>query len=630
MIVYQKNRNDFVNDVREDTIAEQVEQYVYEKLGRKTPESEFGSWRNSLRYMRDVVDDPEIPDDCGISIEYQVPGTNRRIDFIVSGADSNGKKQAVIVELKQWSSAEATKMDGMVRTHFGKALQLTRHPSYQAWSYASYLECFNENVYVREIGVQPCAFLHNYPQHDQALLTPHYQSHLDKAPLFRKSEAAKLSSFIKRFVKTGDSGSVVYEIENGRIRPSKALADSLVGMMKGNEEFVLIDEQKDVFEIAKTKAIELSSVSPVRKAVIIVEGGPGTGKSVVAINLLVKILEKRLNCHYVTKNSAPREVFQAKLTGTMTKTQYSNLFKSSGTYIGSMENEFDLLVVDEAHRLNEKSGMFKKGENQIMEIIHASRVSVFFVDSNQRVAFSDIGSPENIEKCANEANGDLEVINLTLPSQFRCAGSDGYLAWVNKALNISNPFGDSFDADSYDLRIFDNPKEMYDTLLKLDQGGESSRLLAGYCWPWASKKNPIHFDIEYEKFDFRMRWNDFNLGQGWIMHPESVEQVGCIHTAQGLEVDYAGVIIGPDLKMSNGNLTTDPLAHPGQDKNLSGLRTRLKQGESARDEVLAEADQLIRNTYRTLMTRGMKGTFVYCEDPQLQEYFRSAINARAA
>jgi len=109
------------------------------------------------------------------------------------------------------------------------------------------------------------------------------------------------------------------------------------------------------------------------------------------------------------------------------------------------------------------------------------------------------------------------------------------------------------------------------------------------------------------------------------MHPESIEQVGCIHTAQGLEVAYAGVIIGSDMKYEDGNLVTDPLAHPGQDRNFSGLRKQLKSSKEAKKMVLAQADQLIRNTYRTLMTRGMKGTFIFCEDPMLQEHFKKAL-----
>lgn len=624
MIVYHKNKESFFTDIRNDSIADQIKKNVLEKLGRNTASKEFDSWRNSLRYMRDALDDPDIPSDCGVSIEYQIPSTSKRIDFIISGWNPSGHSQIVIVELKQWSSCEVTNMDGMVLTFLGGAIRPTQHPSYQAWSYASYLQDFNEHVYEKHVSIQPCAFLHNYPQSNNEILDSCYQRHTDKAPVFRQQEALKLAKFIKSFVAAGDNGSTIYDIENGRIRPSKGLADALVGMMKGRSEFILLDEQKEVFEIVKSRAVEAAKSNKNEKTVVIVNGGPGTGKSVVAINLLVEIIGRRLNCHYVTKNSAPRQVFQAKLTGTMTKSHYSNIFKPSGAYIDCEENQFDLLVVDEAHRLNEKSGLYGNlGENQIKELIYAAKTSVFFVDPHQRVAFSDIGTPEAIERFASAANAN--IINCELPSQFRCAGSDGYLAWIDNTLNITQTANALFDHNQYDFRIFDNPKDMYAEIIRLNEGGENSRLLAGYCWKWNSKPDPLQYDIEYPEFDFRMRWNDFNLGQGWIMHPESIEQVGCIHTSQGLEVAYAGVIIGSDLQFVDGEIVTNPLAHPGQDKNFSGLRKRLKQSEASKVTALAEADQLIRNTYRTLMTRGMKGTFLYCEDAALQEYFREML-----
>lgn len=624
MIVYQKNKEVFFEDVRNDTIAEQVDGYVFEKLGRKTTKSEFQSWSNSLRYMRDAIDDPEIPDDCGISIEFQIPNTSKRIDFIISGQNPAGKPQIVIVELKQWSDSEITNMDGMVLTYLGGSQRPTQHPSYQAWSYAGYLTDFNEYVYENEIGVQPCTFLHNYPKNNNAIVDPFYKHHTDKAPVFRQQEATRLSNFIKQFVKTGDNGSHIYDIEHGRIRPSKGLADALVGMISGKTEFILLDEQKEIFEIVKESTITASENPDANKTVIIVNGGPGTGKSVVAINLLVEIIGKRFNCTYVTKNSAPREVFQAKLTGTMTKTHYSNIFKPSGAFTECEEDTFDLLVIDEAHRLNEKSGMYNNlGENQIKELIHAAKTTVFFVDPHQRVAFSDIGSPEIIESFAKSAGA--EIIRGSLPSQFRCGGSDGYLAWIDNCLNISETANTTFDEKHYDFRIFDNPQTMYDEIVRLNSKGDSSRLLAGYCWKWASKANPLHYDIEFPEFDFKMKWNDFNLGQGWIMHPESIEQVGCIHTSQGLEVAYAGVIIGRDLQFVDGKLNTEPLAHPGQDRNFSGLRKRLKGTEEEKKLVLEQADQLIRNTYRTLLTRGMKGTFIYCEDPLLHAEFKNKL-----
>ena len=178
-----------------------------------------------------------------------------------------------------------------------------------------------------------------------------------------------------------------------------------------------------------------------------------------------------------------------------------------------------------------------------------------------------------------KALGDVDIIHFDLPSQFRCAGSDGYLAWIDNALEIRDTANTHFDKGSYDFRVFDDPKEMYEEIVGLNDAGESSRLLAGYCWSWASKKNPLHYDIEFNEYDFRIKWNDFSLGQGWIMHPESIEQAGCIHTSQGLEVVYAGVIVGSDLKLEEGELVTNPLVHPGQDKNFSGLRKRMKAGK---------------------------------------------------
>jgi uncharacterized protein len=267
------------------------------------------------------------------------------------------------------------------------------HPSYQAWSYASLLEDFNEAVYGGDIRLSPCAFLHNFAA-SGVLDDPFYREHTERAPLFLKSDVQKLQAFIKPHVKHGDRNGIIYRIDNGRIRPSKGLADSIAGLLKGNTEFVMIDEQKVVFETALAMAHD-----PYRsgKQVLIVEGGPGTGKSVVAVNLLVRLIEQRQLTAYVTKNQAPRAVFESRLTGTITKGRYSNLFKGSGAFITSEKDEFDVLVVDEAHRLNEHSGLYRNlGEHQIKEIIHAAGASVFFLDEDQRVTLNDVGSREEI------------------------------------------------------------------------------------------------------------------------------------------------------------------------------------------------------------------------------------------
>ena len=608
MIVYKKSKREFIDDVRQDRLAEGIRESVKRYLVRETPKSEFDSWRNSGVYMRTVFENSDIADDCNVAIEYQIPGTAKRIDYILSGLDENGSPNICIVELKQWSSAEKTRLDATVGAFVGGGVRHLAHPSYQAWTYAKLLEGFNEYIYDNDIHIQPCAFLHNYPQSDTELTDPFYSIHLARSPLFRKGEADSLGDFLSQYVKKSDSGHLLYNLDRGRIRPSKSLVSALVSLLEGNQEFVLIDEQKVAYETVMHHATD----SEHDKTVVIVEGGPGTGKSVVAINLLVGVSAARLTCHYVTRNAAPREVFQARLTGTMVRTQFSNLFKGSGSYIDAPENSFDVLVVDEAHRLNEKSGMFRKGENQIKEIITASKTSVFFIDPHQKVTLLDIGSIEEIEKHAKDQNA--AILRLSLPTQFRCAGSDGYLAWVDNTLEIRETANSTLEGVNYDFRIFDDPCVMKAEIDKLNAEGHMARMLAGYCWDWESKSNPLAYDIEFPEHGFKMRWNDFNLGLGWIMHEESKDQVGCIHTSQGLEVDYVGVIIGPDLRIEDGIMITDPCTHPVRDKNLLGFRQGMKDDPDGTRKL---TDELIRNTYRTLLTRGMKGCFVYCTDKDL-------------
>lgn len=190
-----------------------------------------------------------------------------------------------------------------------------------------------------------------------------------------------------------------------------------------------------------------------KKKVFIVSGGPGTGKSVLAINLLASAIKDSKNAAYVTKNSAPRNVYQEKLAGEKFKRAYINsLFKSSGSFVACDTNSFDFLIVDEAHRLNEKSGLFAKGENQIKEIINAAKISVFFIDENQIVTAKDIGSIKEIKRFAKLAGA--KVFSSHLESQFRCNGSDGYLSFLDDVLEIDRkPY--VLSKEDYDVRIYD-------------------------------------------------------------------------------------------------------------------------------------------------------------------------------
>lgn len=623
MIVYEATKQLFVEDVVQDKIEENIDRTFYQKMGYHTSKSEREAWKNSMQYMLKVLIDNNIPGNVGIAIEFKIPNTSKRVDFIITGKDGNLKNTAIIIELKQWTEAEIVNgKDGIVQAFTGHALREVAHPSYQAWSYATTIEDYNETVQQEQIDLHPCAYLHNYViVTPPTLLSDIYKDYLEKAPAFVKGDVEKLRDFINKYIKYGDDKETLYMIENGKIRPSKSLQDALSNMLKGNQEFVMIDDQKLVYETALQMA--RNSYRDGKKRVLIVKGGPGTGKSVLAVNLLVKLTNENMVCSYVTKNAAPRNVYATKLSGEFRKTRINNLFKGSGAFVESATNEFDVLIVDEAHRLNAKSGMFQNlGENQIKEIIKASKFSVFFIDETQRVTLKDIGSIEEIQKYINQAEAESEIMELE--SQFRCNGSDGYIAWIDDVLDIRKTGNsDGFELD-YEIKVCDSPTEVRDIIFEKNQINNKARLLAGYCWNWIKegKNKSDVYDITIPEYDFAMSWN-LGSSSTWAIDPDSVNEIGCIHTSQGLEFDYVGVIIGKDLRYEDNKIVTDVTERAKTDQSIKGIYKIYQQDFEKAEKM---ADELIKNTYKTLMTRGQKGCYIYCVDKALAQYLRNRIH----
>ena len=568
--------------------------------------------------MYKIMNTPDIPDSSIIAIEYQIPLTSKRIDFIISGEDAEGNANVVIIELKQWEKAQLSQKSGVIQTRFQSGDKEVPHPSYQAWSYAFMLANYNEYVQEHSIAMSPCAFLHNYA-YDDVITADCYQEFIEKAPVFLKTDSAKLQDFIKKHIKYGPKDDVVWSIENGKLRPSKQLADSLSSMLKNNSEFVLLDEQLIVYETALLMARKAQAG---KKQVLIVEGGPGTGKSVVAVNLLVTLNAEGMSTIYVTKNAAPRDVYSVKLSGEYKKTYINNLFVGSGSFIDVPEGSIPALVVDEAHRLNEKSGLFNNlGENQIKEIIRAANFSVFFVDDRQRIHIKDIGSKNAIVQIAKECGAEVYIKQLS--SQFRCNGSDGYLSWLDNTLQITETANIKLSSEDYDFKIFDNPQNLFDAIANKNEVNNKSRVVAGYCWDWNSQKDPQAFDIIIPEFNFKKKWNLKNQRVPWLLGEESVNEIGCIHTCQGLEMDYVGFIVGMDLQYLDGKVVTDVTKRSVNDQSVKGYKSYLN---AAPEKARQNFDEIIKNTYRTLMTRGMKGCYVYFCDKGLAKHFADQMN----
>lgn len=616
VLAYVATKAEFLEDA--PTIEVQVQRAVREALGlsKREGSSEYASWHNSLgNAMFHVINTSSISDDAGIAIEYQINGRSLRIDFLIAGKDQLGQENIVIVELKQWTLVEPSDLRDCVRTAVGGGIRDVPHPSFQAYGYARQMLDFYEVIDLESIGVYPCAYAHNCD--DRSVLVDGNSSEvLSRAPVFLRGEHLDLRRHITDRVSQGPGVELLRRVDKSTIKPGKQLVEALGSMLDGNEEFVLVDEQKLILE----RIIDIESKTPPGfKSVVIVRGGPGTGKSLIAINGLVRLAEIGRNVRYVSKNAAPRRVYEAKLKGQRRTAEIRDMFVSSDAFRDVPEESYDVLLVDEAHRLTEKGGLYGNlGEHQVSELMNCARLSVFFVDEDQKVTWRDVGDVAEIERWADVVGATTHHMDLV--TQFRCAGSDEYLQWLDTALGLRVDGPRHLVSSDFDFRAVRSPSDLRELIFEKNRGTNRSRLVAGYCWDWVSKRDNRKMDITFKDSDFAMKWNLASDGPTWMVAPRSVHEIGCIHTCQGLECDYIGVIIGPDLICRDGQLVTDPFARARTDQSLKGFKTAFKREPEV---AVARADRLIRNTYMTLMSRGMSGCFVYCTDPETQAYFGS-------
>lgn len=613
MIILAVTKKDFISYVDDKTISNKVYDAYKDIFNKKTKLSQIKSWANSLPFLKDILE--VLPEDTGITIEYGIPLTSKRVDVIISGYDITHKPVIILLELKQWKYAKKVEnQDACVKTLIGKNEKNVLHPAYQVLTYSNILKNYNLVIEQDEIEVIPIVYLHNYPLTlNDDLYDKKYGPYYKKVAMFGKNDIDELKYVLENHICFGDNLQLIYKIDKSEIKPTKRLSNVLKNMLDTKKEFTMLDEQKVIME--EINKIVLETYQSTKKSVIIINGGPGTGKSVLALNALGEFLSLGLVGAYVSKNMAPRNVYKEMLSNTNYEVSVHELFKSSSNFFRDNENKYDFLLIDEAHRLHEKSGIHNNvGENQIKEIIHASKCSVFFIDEKQRITLKDIGSIESIQYYAKMA--EAETFEFELKSQFRCNGSDSYLDFVDSLLyNKKDKVHFHFD-----FQVIDTPQELYE-LIKFKNTSNNARLVAGFCWNRYSKEadNQEYHDIRIK--DFSLSWN-LKHGEEFATRPNAIHEVGCIYNVQGLEFDYIGVIIGPDLKYQNRKVITDYKMRANTEKSLYGLQVLLKEDREYYEKL---ADTIIRNTYRVLLTRGIKGCYVYACDQALQEHLKRIV-----
>ncbi len=618
MRLYSGLSPDFIRDTVRNQIAEKLKSAFFSYYRYNPSPAEVGSWRNSLRAMAQVLDYSKL-NNHGVLLEYQLPLSSRRLDCMICGSDESQQDNAVIVELKQWERCEPADPDKLVRSWLGGRQRELLHPSIQAGQYRQYLEdshtAFHEGS--NPIRLAACAYLHNYfAAEGDAILAAKFTAALKDNPLFDADGADGLSAYLTARLATGNGATVLARVENSKYRPSRKLMDHVADTIKGRSPWVLLDEQLVVFErIRSTVRSGLFG----QEQVIIVRGGPGTGKSVLAINLLATLLHEGRNSHYATGSKAFTETLWDQVGGRSKAT-----FKYFNSYGKAAPNEIDVLICDESHRIRETSNSrftpkeHRSKKPQVREILDAAKVAVFFIDDRQIVRPNEIGSVAHLRQHAGEINAELSEYDLEI--QFRCAGSDGFVNWIDNSLGIRRTANVIWEgAEGFDFQIFDSPDNLEKAIRQRAAEGFTARVAAGFCWPWSVPQADGTLVDDVVIGGYRRPWDakpgNWKLAPGipsaalWATDPNGINQIGCVYNIQGFELDYVGVIVGMDLLYK-----FDKQCWVG-DKKASADSVVKRSKE--------QFVELVKNTYRVLLSRGLKGCYVCFLDKDTERFIKS-------
>lgn len=620
MRLYSGQWTSFVLEATRNQIAETLRLAFRQYYGHDPSISESNSWRSSLMMLSSVGQLASL-DDHGILIEYQLPLASKRLDALITGHSCDSRQQALVIELKQWEACKHADGANQVVTFIGGREREVNHPSAQVKGYVDYVRDVHSAFQGDDaVSLAGCAFLHNYDlQRDAVLTHDKFRSLITEYPLYGNQDFDTLAQHLQQMVGAGGGIDILPKIEQSSYRPSKKLMMHVADTIAGNKNYVLLDEQRVIYD--KVHALVAQSLDKSRKQVVIVKGGPGTGKSVIALNLMADLSRLGRVAHYATGSKSFTETLR-EIVGA----RAGNQFKYFNTYMQADANNVDVLICDEAHRIRKTSNNRFTPKNkqsdkaQFEELLYVSRVLVLFIDDHQTVRPDEIGSVNYVYEML-ACRSDVDIHEYELTTQFRCGGSESFIEWVNNTLGIMNTTTPILEVSTdFEFRICSSPQELEDRIRARVEEGFTARMMAGFCWPWSQPNTDGTLVDDVVIDDWQRPWNAKpdagRLATGipksslWAYHPGGIDQVGCIYTAQGFEFDFAGVIVGPDF-------TYD-----------LDLGTWIANREHSQDTMVKRSPSYLsyaQNLYRVLLTRGMKGCYVYFMDKDTERFVRSRI-----
>lgn len=594
------------------------------QTGHSPSASERLSWERSIPALRADLIDAGLHD-VEMLIEYRLPLTSKRADVVLAGVHpQTGHPSYVVVELKQWSQAEAYEGSDTLVTVEQYGHRAITHPAVQVEGYVDYIADFTSYLSEQEHSLVGAAYLHNAT--DRGVEDLFIRPTTDRSRLFTGQRRGAFSDFLAEHLAPGESGAAAAEaLLASRIVPSKQLLAVAADEVQRREMFVLLDEQRDAYEHV-LHAVDRARRANTKRAVV-VSGGPGSGKSVIALSLMGELSRQGRSVVHATGSRSFTQTLRRVAGARAPRVQ--KLFKYFNSFMSAEPNDLDCLILDEAHRIRETSvNRYTRKEQrdqaqpQIHELLTAARVPVFLLDEHQVVRPGELGTVQDIERYS--AALGIEVERISLDDQFRCGGSQVYVDWVLRLLGLESGGPIPWIGDAgFDVEVVDSPFELDHVLSAEHEDGYTARIAAGYCWPWSDPRPDGTLVQDVVIDDWSRPWNlrgERSVGGAppsalWASDPAGFGQVGCIYTAQGFEYRHAGVIIGPDLVWRDGRWVTVRDANRDPD-----FRSRAKVPDE-------DFDRLVRNVYKVLLTRGMRSVHIYSTDPQTRDFLRSLVRA---
>lgn len=591
-----------------------TEQFRHQ-IGHRPSPSEIKSWGRSLDVLATDLDEAGLAE-VEVLVEYQLPMTSKRVDAVLCGRHPRTRHpQYVLVELKQWSSAHLLHDSETVCVLEGLGERL--HPVEQVRRYCSYLGDFAAALSTSPSAVCGVAYLHNATDGDVGSL---WQLEPDEqGRMFTSQRRGDFLRYLQHRLAPESGADVADLLLSSVIRPSKQLLALAAEEVQSREQFVLLDEQQVAHQLV-TRAVE-RSLRANTKEVIVISGGPGSGKSVIALSLVGELSRQGRSVLHATGSSAFTKTLR-RVAGQRAP-RVKEMFKFFNQFGDAEWNSLDVLICDEAHRIRATSSnrytpaRLRTGHPQVDELIAVARVPVFLLDEHQVVRPGEIGTIADIRAAADRVG--LTVREVDLDGQFRCGGSRLYEEWVLRLLGLEPGGPVPWEGDdTFSLGVAEEPSLMEARLHQMLDQGYGARIAAGYCWPWSDAKTgrPLRLDVQIG--DWHKPWNNKKetSHEGapgtpfWASDAAGFGQVGCVYTAQGFEYDYAGVIIGPDLVWRDDRWVAQPeRSHDSQVKRAPA----------------EDFDRAVRNTYKVLLTRGMRGAFIYSTDAETQGMLRNLV-----